>query len=89
MSLAISFHAGCTGDVITMALGDVGRALQLEDYAFLMALVGASVSAVAFCQTSKSGHRAVLAGALALFLFLGLWIAGMHVETQSVRSCFS
>lgn len=71
-----------------MALGDVGRALQLENYAMAMALISASLSAVAFCQTWKSGHRGALAGALALFVLLGLWIAGMQVETQGVRSCF-
>ena len=89
MSLIISFHAGCTGDVKTMAFGDVGRALQLEDYAVMMALVSASVSAVAICQTSESAHRPALGGALVLCVFVGLWIVGMQVEAQGVRSCFS
>ena len=89
MSLIISFHAGCTGDVKTMALGDVERALQLEDYAIMMALISASLSGVAFCQTSKSAHLAVLSGALVLFVFVGLWIAGIQVETQGMRSCFN
>lgn len=89
MSLVIFFHAGCTGDVKTLALGDVRRALQLENYAILMAMLSVILSAVAFCQTSKSGQRTVLAGALVLFLFLSLWVVGVQVEAQGVRSCFS
>ena len=89
ISLIISFHAGCTGDVKGMTFGDVRRALQLEDYAIVMAGVSASLSAMAFCLTSKSTYRELLGGAFVLIAFLCLWFAGMQVEGQGVRSCFN
>jgi hypothetical protein len=88
-SLIISFQTGCTGDVKGMTVGDVRRALQLEDYAIMMAGVSAGLIAVAFCLTSKSTYRELLGGAFVLIVFLGLWLAGMQVEEQGVRSCFS
>jgi len=89
ISLLISFQAGCTGDVKTMAAGDVGRALQLEEYAFVMALVSAVLGAAAFCQTLSSAYRDILGCVFAFFLFACLWVAGMQAELQGMRSCFN
>lgn len=88
MSVYISFHAGCAGDTKTGSLGNVTRALQLEDYAFITGLVSAALSAVAFCLSSKSGNREILGFLLAFFLFAGLWMAGSQAELQGVQSCF-
>lgn len=88
MSLIILFQAGCAGDVKTMALGDVRRALQLEGYGIGAALVSAGLSAAAFIQISQSPRRVPQAITFALFLFVCLWIAGMEMETQGIQSCF-
>lgn len=89
MCLMFVFQAGCTADLKSMVSGDVERALQLEDYAVMMASVSAIAADIAFCMTSKSDNRALLGGALALFLLTGLWIAGICVGFESVRSCSS
>lgn len=89
MSIVISFRAGCAGDTKSMSFGDVTRALQLEEYAFITALMSAALSAVAFCLRSKSSNREIIGFLLACFLFAGLSIASIQAEFQWVQSCFN
>lgn len=88
MSLFIMFQAGCAGDVKSGSLGDAGRALQLEGYGIVTALVSAGLSVAALVLTSKSVHRVTQAIAFATFFFVCLWIVGIQVEISGVQSCF-
>ena len=89
--IALSFRAGCTGDLKGGALGDPIEALRLQGFAALAALAStfALVGAASALQSRGPRTKITLALAAVLVTALVWFIVGWEAELQGVRQCFA
>lgn len=90
LSVALSFRAGCAGDMKTGAVGDIQLAMQFGTAAIVAMLAGMSLGAAAFLVRSDVVLSQRSAHALAWFCFSGVftWLAAFQAEVWGVQSCF-
>lgn len=85
------YQAGCAGDLKGGALGDLPRALEIEDTGIVLGWLGIALATVAVASGSGLVLQQRIAGAVAaLFLgFVGFTILGIQFEVWGVQHCFS
>jgi hypothetical protein len=89
--IALSFWAGCTGDLKGGALGDPTGALRLQGFAAMAALTATAslVGSAATLKTKNTTMKTALA-ALAVLCTGTVWFTvGWEAETQGVMQCFT
>jgi hypothetical protein len=90
-TVALSFWAGCTGNLKGGALGNPVAALQVQNYSGLAA-VGAAV-ALALATASYKAATPLIKGMLAVVsvtLPILIWFTvGWEAETQGVQQCLA
>jgi hypothetical protein len=89
--IALSFKAGCTGDLKGGALGNPIEALRLQGFAAMAALAStiAFMCAASTLRTRSPSTRLKLAIAAVLITSLVWFTVGWEAEIQGVRQCFA
>jgi hypothetical protein len=88
---ALSFLAGCTGDLKGGALGDPIEAGRLQGFAAMAALASAFafIGAASALRSRSPSTRIALALAAVLVTSLVWFTAGWETEIQGVRQCLA
>jgi hypothetical protein len=88
LSLMLMYMAGCIGDPKGGSYGDPVRALELEGYALFPLIICATLAGIGISRRSRTNNRGAVGTAFALLWLILLWLAGIHMETWAVQTCF-